>query len=87
MVLKTSQALFGHQDQVVAGLVSSSFPLVGPNYKLVIRDENEKPWINQTVALPNCLFNGTLLHDTNVQVAISTCGQMVNDFYCVSIKG
>ena len=64
--------------KMVAKLVPSHFPLIGPNYKLVIRDEDEEKGTSRTNTtipkLPNCLFRGTLLHDPNIRVALSTCG-------------
>jgi len=89
IVLETAPvALFPHQHAtdkngkhvikpIIIKLAPSSFPLIGPNYKLVIRDDTEdqkKPENHTRVPLPNCLFNGTLFDNDQVQVAISTCG-------------
>ena len=81
---------------IVMRLTPSSFPLIGPNYKLVIRDDTtdnigiDKKIENHTrVPLPNCLFNGTLFDNDQVQVAISTCGssqkKVVLVSYCACI--
>ena len=78
---------------IVMRLTPSSFPLIGPNYKLVIRDDTMKPdnigidkkIENHTrVPLPNCLFNGTLFDNDQVQVAISTCGSSQKKVVLVS---
>ena len=78
LTLETSEALFEHQknskDPLVIKLAKSSF-LIGPNYKLVVRDENNvRKNVNQT-ELPNCLFRGVVEGREDAQVAISTCGQ------------
>ena len=53
--------------------------LIGPNYKLVVRDDDEsdvvvKKNVSQS-QLPNCLFRGFVEGREEAQVAISTCGQ------------
>ena len=90
-------ALFPHQHAtdengkhaikpIVVKLAPTSFPLIGPNYKLVIRDDSsvEKLDNRTRVPLPNCLFNGTLLDNDQVQVAISTCGSSQKKVVLVS---
>ena len=86
ITIETSEALFYHQHDagaaaaikpIIIKLAPTSFPLIGPNYKLVIRnddaDEPEQKKVLHTVPLPNCLFNGTLLGREDVQFAVSTC--------------
>ena len=77
LTIETSEVLFEHQkdeDPLVIKLAKSSF-LIGPNYKLVVRDENQKKNVNQTGELPDCLFRGVVEGREDAQVAISTCGQ------------
>ena len=74
---------------IIIKLAPSSFPLIGPNYKLVIRDDTmptiDKKIENHTrVPLPNCLFNGTLFDNDQVQVAISSCGSSQKKVVLVS---
>ena len=79
LTIETSEVLFEHQkvkDPLVIKLAKSSF-LIGPNYKLVVRDENDvRKNVNQTTGeLPDCLFRGVVEGREDAQVAISTCGQ------------
>ena len=77
LTIETSEVLFEHQkdeDPLVIKLAKSSF-LIGPNYKLVVRDENQKKNVNLTGELPDCLFRGVVEGREDAQVAISTCGQ------------
>ena len=81
ITIETSEALFYHQHDetaaikpIIIKLAPTSFPLIGPNYKLVIRnDDADEKKVLHTVPLPNCLFNGTLLGREDVQFAVSTC--------------
>lgn len=72
LVLKTSENVLLGQNENRFHLMPSSFPLIGPNFKLVIREGNSlNIVINETVPMPNCLFNGTF---NDAQLAVSTCG-------------
>ena len=64
----------GH-DPLILQLKQTAFPLIGPNYKLIIRDGDEEFVVNQTVPMPKCLYNGKLKGNDSVNVAISTCDQ------------
>jgi hypothetical protein len=86
--IETPKAIFDHQhgtnehgDHVIQPLMiklhlKSGFPLIAPHYKLIVRDGDGKRYVNTTVPFPNnCLFNGTLQNNDDVQIALSTCGQ------------
>ena len=80
LTIETSEALFEHQknNQSISPLVIklASQELIGPNYKLVVRDESDQVVVNQSGnQLPNCLFRGVIEGREDAQVAISTCGQ------------
>ena len=65
----------GGHDPLILQLKQTAFPLIGPNYKLVIRDGEDEFVVNQTVPMPKCLYNGKLKGNDSVNVAISTCDQ------------
>ena len=85
--IETPKVIFDHQyvsndengthviEPLVLQLNPTTFPLIGPNYKLVVRDGQDEIVINQTVSMPKCLFKGKLKGNENVSVAISTCDQ------------
>ena len=80
LTIETSEALFEHQKNnlSISPLVIklASQELIGPNYKLVVRDDSDQVVVNQSGnQLPNCLFRGVIEGREDAQVAISTCGQ------------
>ena len=92
LTIETSEALFEHQissDDKIRPLVIKlglhPSLLIGPNYKLVVRDDDESDHVvlvkNVSQSqLPNCLFRGFVEGRKEAQVAISTCGQtLVSD--------
>ena len=97
LTIETSEALFEHQissDDTISPLVIKlglhPSLLIGPNYKLVVRDDDEsdvvvKKNVSQS-QLPNCLFRGFVEGRKEAQVAISTCGQtLVSDNTSLSL--
>ena len=82
LTIETSEALFEHQKSTNQSIISplviklASQELIGPNYKLVVRDDSDQVVVNQSGnQLPNCLFKGVIEGREDAQVAISTCGQ------------
>ena len=82
--IETPKAVFEHQinqkneskiDPLILRLIPTNFPIIGPNYKLVVRDSQEEYIVNETVPMPKCLFHGNVKGNENVKVAISTCDQ------------
>lgn len=84
MHIETPKAIFQHQndvdqngDHVIKPLVfqlsPANFPLIGPNYKLVIHDGDDDTQVVNNQPLPTCLYNGSLSDNHHVEVAISRC--------------
>ena len=82
--IETPKAVFEHQidekneskvNSLILRLIPTNFPIIGPTYKLVVRDSQEEYIVNETVPMPKCLFHGNVKGNENVKVAISICDQ------------